>query len=133
MMKCRVFLAVVLVIAAALAGRWVTRSNSPHTAGRDVTHKTFTLDTGARVEVRGINGSVEVKTADTDTADVQVVRTGDADAIANNTLTIEGSSSNLVVSCENHDGGRGLWRRLWGGGNVREEVTLVLPRRVELL
>jgi hypothetical protein len=48
-------------------------------------------------------------------------------------MTIEGSASNLVVSCENHDGGRGFFRWLWGVGNVRHEVTLTLPRRVELL
>jgi hypothetical protein len=136
-MKCRIFVAAVLVIAAAFAGRWVTRTNSPHGGGgggREVTRKTFTLDPGARVEVRGVNGSVEIRTADTDTADVQVVRTGSAEALENNSMTIEGSSSNLVVSCENRDGGRGFLRRLWGGGgNVRQEVTLVLPRRVELL
>jgi hypothetical protein len=133
-MKGRIFVAVILVIAAAFAGRWVTRSNSPHVSGREVTRKTFTLDEGARVEVRGINGSVEVRTADTDTADVQVIRTADnAGSLEHSRLTIEGSPSNLVVSCENHDGGRGFWRWLWGVGNVRQEVTLVLPRRVELL
>jgi DUF4097 and DUF4098 domain-containing protein YvlB len=132
-MKGRIFVAVILVIAAAFAGRWVTRSNNPHTSGREVTRKTFKLDPGAHVEVRGINGSVEVRTADTDTADVQVVRTGDAEALEQSNMTIEGSSSSLVVSCENHDGGRGFFRWLWGVGNVRHEVTLVLPRRVELL
>lgn len=111
----------------------MTRSNSPHTSGRDVMHKTFTLDAGAHVEVRGINGSVEVKTADTDTADVQVVRTTDnAEALEYSNVNIDGSASNLVVSCDNR-GGHGFWRWLWGGGNVRQEVTLTLPRRVELL
>ena len=134
-MKCRIFVAAVLVIAAAFAGRWVTRMNSPHVSGREVTRKTFTLDPGARVEVRGVNGSVEIRTADTDTADVQVIRTADnADALSHSKLTVEGSPSNLVVSCENRGGGRGLFRWLWGGGgSVRHEVTLVLPRRVELL
>jgi hypothetical protein len=132
-MKGRIFVAVILVIAAAFAGRWVTRSNNPHTSGREVTRKTFRLDPGAHVEVRGINGSVEVRTADTDTADVQVVRTGESEALAHSNMTIEGSASNLVVSCENHDGGRGFFRWLWGVGNVRHEVTLTLPRRVELL
>jgi len=99
-----------------------------------VTHKTFTLAAGAHVEVRGINGSVEVKTADTDTADVEVVRiTDNAEALEYNKVNIEGSASSLTVSCENN-GGRGFWRWLWGGGgNVKQEVTLVLPRRVELL
>ena len=136
-MKFRIFVAAVLVIAAAFAGRWMTRSSSsasPNVSGREVTRKTFTLDAGARVEVRGVNGPVEIKTADTNTADVQVVRTGSADALANSKLTIEGSSSSLVVSCENHNGGRGFFRWLWGGGgSVRQEVTLTLPRRVELL
>jgi hypothetical protein len=131
-MKGRIFVAVILVIAAAFAGRWVTRSNSPHTSGREVTRKTFRLDPDARVEVRGINGSVEVRTADTDTADVQVVRTGDSEALEHSNMSIEGSASNLVVSCESHDG-RGFFRWLWGVGNVRHEVTLTLPRRVELL
>lgn len=137
MMKCRLFFAAVLVIAAAFAGRWMTAGtttgNSLDAGGREMTRKTFTLDAGARVEVRGVNGPVEVKTSDTDTAEVQVVRTGSADAIANSNLTIEGSPSGLVVSCENNDGGRGFFRWLRGTGNVRQEVTLTLPRRVELL
>jgi hypothetical protein len=133
-MKCRIFAAAILVITAAFVGRWVTRSNNPHASGREVTRKTFTLDAGARVEVRGVNGSVEIRTADTDTADVQVVRTSDdAGALEYSNLSIEGSSSGLVVSCENHDGGHGFWRWLRGAGNVRQEVTLTLPRRVELL
>ena len=134
-MKCRIFFAAVLIITAAFVGRWMTRSDNPHASGRDVTRKTFTLDAGARVEVRGVNGSVEVKTADTDTADVQVVRTAEGDgSLENSNLSIEGSPSGIVVSCENRGGGRGFWRRLWGGGgNVRQEVTLTLPRRVELL
>lgn len=134
-MKFRIFAAAVLIIAAAFAGRWMTRSSvsgNLNVSGREVTRKTFTLDAGARVEVRGINGPVEIKTADTNTADVQVVRTGGADALANSNLTIEGSASSLVVSCENN-GGRGFFRWLWGSGNVRQEVTLTLPRRVDLL
>jgi hypothetical protein len=137
-MKCRIFVAAVLVIAAAFAGRWVTRSTtggSPNAGGSEVTRKTFTLDAGARVEVRGVNGPVEIKTADTDTAEVQVIRTGSAEALENSNLTIEGSASSLVVSCENNDGGLGFFRWLWGGGggSVRQEVTLTLPRRVDLL
>ncbi|HVF45671.1 MAG TPA: hypothetical protein VM936_21775 [Pyrinomonadaceae bacterium] len=137
-MKCRIFVAALLVIAAAFAGRWMTGTgsvgNSLNASGREVTRKTFTLGEGARVEVRGVNGPVEIKTADTDTADVQVVRTGSPEALAASTLTIEGSSSGLVVSCENHGGGRGFFRWLWGGaGGVRQEVTLTLPRRVELV
>jgi hypothetical protein len=133
-MKCRIFVAAILVFAAAIAGRWVTRVNGPRTCGRDEARQTYKLDAGASVEVRGINGSVEIKTADTDTADVRVVRTSDgADALEYGRVTIEGSPAGLVVRGENR-GGRGFWRWLWGGGgSVRQEVTLVVPRRVDVL
>ena len=92
------------------------------------------LESGARVEVRGINGSVEVNTADTDTADVRIIRTASsADDLEYGKITVDASSSGLVVRGEDN-GARGFWHWLWGGGGqVKQEVTLVLPRRVELL
>lgn len=132
-MKAKIFLVVVLVIAAACIGRWMTRVRGTHDSRQEETRQTVRLDAGARVEVRGINGSVEIATADTDTADVHIVRTADdADDLEYNKVTIDASSSSLVVRGEN-SGGRGLLRWLWGGGgHVKQEVTLTLPRRVEL-
>src|SRR5436309_4662825 len=131
-MKGRIFLVVLLVIVAAVAGRWMTRTRSTHSSNQEETRQSVRLETGARVEVRGINGSVEVNTADTDTADVRVVRTADdADDLEYNKVIVELTPSGVVVHGES-DGGRGLWRWLWGGGgHVRQEVTLSLPRRVE--
>jgi hypothetical protein len=133
-MKARIFFIILLIIAAAVAGRWVTRMRSPHVSRQEETRQTLKLEPGARVEVRGINGSVEVNTADTDTADVHIVRTADSpDDLEYNKVNVEASSTSLVVRGES-DGGRGLWRWLWGGGgHVKQEVTLTLPRRVELL
>src|SRR5215207_1571933 len=134
-MKGRIFVVVVLVAAAAFAGRWVNRSvgglNS-NGARREETRRTFRLDPGARVEVGKINGAVVVQTADTDTAEVHVVRTADSpEDLAYGRVNVEATPSSLEVR-----GGRsvgGLWHRLWnGGGRVRQEVTLVLPRRVGL-
>jgi DUF4097 and DUF4098 domain-containing protein YvlB len=132
-MKAKIFLVVLLVIAAAIAGRWVTRMNTPKASKQEETRQSVRLEPGARVEVRGINGSVEVNTADTDTADVRIVRTADSpDDLEYGKVTVEASSTSLVVYGENH-GARGFWRWLWGGGgNVKQEVTLTLPRRVEL-
>lgn len=133
-MKGRIFVVILLVAGAAFAGRWVNRAVKGNSNGssRDETRQTFRLDAGARVEVGFINGAVEVKTADTDTAEVHIVRTGSsAEALESGRVTVEASPSSLVVHGE-HDGVPGLWRRLWGGGSVRQEVTLVLPRRVEL-
>src|ERR1043165_3993992 len=133
-MKARIFLVVLLVIAAAFAGRWVTRMNTPHVSKQEETRQTGRLDAGARVEVSGINGLVEVATADTDTAEVRVVRTAaDAEDLEYHKVTVELTSSSVVVRGENN-GGRGFWRWLWGvGGQVKQDVTLRLPRRVEFL
>lgn len=134
-MKTRIFLAVILVAGAAFAGRWMNRTVSPRASGgtRDETRQTFRLDAGARVEVGKINGTVEVRTADTDTAEVHIVRTAsNAEDLEYGRVGVEGSPSSLVVRGE-RSGGGGLWHRIWnGGGQVRQEVTLTLPRSVEL-
>jgi len=133
-MKGRIFVVVILVVAAAFAGRWVTRTRNSGTGNEEQTRHSFRLDAGARVEVRGINGSVEIDTAETDTADVRIVRTaGSADDLENGKVFVEQTSSGLVVRSESN-GGRGFLRWLWGGGgHVRQQVTMTLPRRVELL
>src|SRR5215204_2556949 len=134
-MKGRIFVVVLLVAAAAFAGRWVNRASvgsSPNGARREETRQTFRLDPGARVEVGRINGAVVVKTADTDAAEVHIVRTANSpEDLEYGRVNVEATSSSLEVSGER--GPRGLWHRIWnGGGKVRQEVTLVLPRRVEL-
>jgi hypothetical protein len=133
-MKTRIFLAVILIAGAALAGRWVNRTVSPRASGgtRDETRQTFRLDAGAHVEVGKINGTVEVRTADIDTAEVHIVRTaGSAEDLEYGRVNVECSPESLVVRGERSGGG--LWHRVWnGGGQVRQEVTLTLPRRVEL-
>jgi hypothetical protein len=134
-MKGRIFVVVVLVAAAAFAGRWVNRAVRVNQDGarREETRQTFRLDAGARVEVGFINGTVTVQTADTDAAEVHIVRTASsAEDLEYKRVTVEASSSSLVVHGE-RNGMPSLWHRLWnGGGDVRQEVTLVLPRRVEL-
>ena len=135
-MKGRIFVVVVLVAAAAFAGRWMNSSSesaNPNGSRREETRQTFRLDPGARVEVGRINGAVTVKTADTDAAEVHIVRTASNPSdLEFGRVNVEASSSSLVVRGE-RSGGRGLWHRLWnGGGSVRQEVTLVVPRRVEL-
>ena len=130
-MKGRIFVAVLLVAAAALAGRWVNRAVGPRgTATREETRQSFRLDAGARVEVGSINGTVEVRTGATDTAEVHIVRTAEsAEALEYNHVNVECSPSSLVVRGER---GGGFWHWLSAGGRARQEVTLVLPRRVEL-
>jgi len=132
-MKGRIFVAVILVAAAALAGRWVNRSTDARAVGtREETRQTFRLDAGARVEVSRINGKVEVRTAETDTAEVHILRTGASAAdLEYGRITVEGSPASLTVRGE-RGGPSSLWHRISGGGRVRQEVTLVVPRGVEL-
>src|SRR5688500_10444966 len=109
-MKFRIFVAVLLVAVAALAGRWVNRAVGPKgTATREETRQSFRLDAGARVEVGHINGTVEVKTGETDTAEVHIVRTADSpEALEYNRVNVECSPSSLVVRGE-RGGSGGFW------------------------
>ena len=133
-MKARIFFAIVLVAGAAFVGRLMNSTVSTGTGNtREETRQTFRLDPGAHVEVGKINGKVEVRTADTDTAEVHIVRTAsNPEDFELNRVRVECSSSSLVVRGERGGRGGSFWRWLSGGGNARQEVTLVLPRRVEL-
>ena len=132
-MKRRIFFAILLIAAAWFAGRHFTsRQQSAEAAGRDETHETFEIGPGARVEVRGINGNVTVETSAATTAEVHVVRTADhGSALADRRISVEQNSTGLVVRGESRGGG--WWRRIFGGSaQAREEVTLRVPRRVNL-
>lgn len=134
-MKGRIFVAVVLVIAAAVLGRQMSgrhHTGSSNDAGREETRQTYALEHGAEVEVRGINGSVEVNTAETETAEVSVVSTAEsADDLASSRIVVEHTPSRLVIRGEGN-GRRGIWRKLWGAGSVRHKIVLTVPRAVEL-
>jgi HSP20 family molecular chaperone IbpA len=129
-MKLRIFLAVILVVAAAVAGRHMNRQPEVEAAaGRQKIHERYVLIPGTQVTVRGINGSVEVKTAETDTAEVNVVSTSSGGGFNNRGIIVEHTSDELVIRGER--GNDGFWRWLSGEGKVRHQVSLVLPRRVE--
>lgn len=135
-MKCRIFVAVLLVVGAAFLGRQMSgREQEGHAlgnTGREETRQTYALEDGAAVEVRGINGSVEVKTAETTTAEVYISRTADnADDLAQGRIVVEHTPSRLVVRGESN-GRRSVWNKLWGAGSVRHQIVLTVPRRVEL-
>jgi hypothetical protein len=141
----RVFIVVVLVIAAAVLGLW--RSHGGVRAGlskavgisnddsqgeaRDEIRKSFELQPGARLDVQGINGKVEIQTSDTKTAEVYVLRVGkNSGSLSRREVTIEQTAEGLLVR------GRqarhaGLWEHLFGT-NPKEEVTIKAPRAIAL-
>jgi hypothetical protein len=149
-MKLRIFLAVLLVAGAWVAGRrlmvrgWggdggerpgvVSKSPSDARGGERVIDESYRLEPGALVEVSGINGPVEVATTEGDTAEVRVVVNADqAEDLENSRIKIEHNAKHLVVQARSgRRGGFFRWLAGRGGGVVRQSVTLKLPRRVEL-
>jgi putative adhesin len=96
---------------------------------KDEIRKTFALSPGARVEVSSIRGSVEIETANIEVAEVHIVRSARSRAdLEQFKIDIESTPQSLVIR-----GQQG--RRNSGSGygpDVRHQVTLKLPRRVEL-
>lgn len=136
-MKKRIFFALLLIIGAAVFGRYMAhRDDAPASVrvdgeGHEEIHESFALTPGAEVEVRGINGSVEITTADTATAEVHIVRTARAKSeLDNQRVYIEHEPERLVVRSEGGSGGFLGW--LWGNSSVRQQVKMTVPRRVRL-
>lgn len=94
---------------------------------KDEFHQTYQLSAGARVEVRGINGAVEIETAPGSVAEVNVVRSARTrEDLEFHKVLVEQTASSLVVQGEkDRSGGE-------RGHNVRQHVTLRLPRQVDL-
>ncbi|HEX8071868.1 MAG TPA: hypothetical protein VF546_18110 [Pyrinomonadaceae bacterium] len=128
-MKGRIFLVLVLVAAAWVAGRQL--GIGARGEGRYEFNQSFQLAPGAQVEVKGINGPVEVATSDGTTAEVHVLVTArDEDALDAHRINVEQTGAGLSIRGENR-GGWSLWHWLKGEGPVRQTVTLKLPRQTE--
>ena len=129
-MKFRIAVVLILVIAAWAVGRRVNPWGVTPGGAREERHESFQLDDGAQVEVRGINGSVEVAASDGNAAEVNIIRTADRQSdLDASRVIIEKTGNSLVVRTEK---GRGWWSRLFGGGQVKQEVMLTIPRRSRL-
>ena len=141
----RVLIVVALITCAAVLGLWRSHggvraglnrvvngtgdNNSAGVTGDEI-RKTFDLKPGARVDIQGINGRVEIQTSDTKTAEVFVKRTGNNPAsLRRREMIIEQTSDGLLVrSKQNHVG---LWDHLFGS-DPNEEVTIKAPRQIAL-
>jgi hypothetical protein len=94
---------------------------------KDEFHQTYQLSAGARVEVRGINGAVDIETAPGSTAEVNVVRSARTrEDLEFHKVLVEQTATSLVVQGEKDRSGSDR------GRNVRQRVTLRLPRQVDL-
>jgi len=119
---------VVLVLApvAANAQRH-THEEDGSFSERDEINQTYTLASGAHVEVRGINGTVDIETSAGATAEVHVVRLArNRDDLNYHKIFVEQTAGGLVVRGEENK------NRDYGDHQVRHRVTLSLPRAIDL-
>ena len=97
---------------------------------RDEVRQTYELTPGARVEVSGINGSVDIETANGGTAEVHIVRSAhDRADLEFHKIVIEHSPDKLVVRGEKDRDRRSMGR----SRQVRQRVMMRIPRQVDLL
>ena len=110
----------VLVLILAASSVWATAYQE-----RDEINKNFTLPARARVEVSGINGSVDIKAIDGDTAFVEIERTARTRAEMDcNKVVLRQVFGSLLIKSENTGG--------CGTIQVRHRLLLSLPRYVDL-
>jgi hypothetical protein len=95
---------------------------------RDEIRQTLELAPGATVEVSAINGSVELETANIAAAELHIVRSArDRADLEYHKIIIEHSPNRLVVRGE-----KDPERRSTRGREVRQRVTMKIPRQVDL-
>jgi len=96
---------------------------------KDEFHQSYPLSAGSRVEVQGINGSVQVETIPGGTAEVHIVRSArNRDDLEYRKVIVEHTATSLVVRGDRDSEGRGLGRNR----DVRQRVLLRIPRQVDL-
>lgn len=89
--------------------------------------QTYQLSPNANVEVRGIEGSVEVETTDGSTAEIHFVRYGRTQADYDcETIVVQHSPTTLVVHHQTNTGNQ--CRAI----HAREEMKLIVPRSANL-
>jgi hypothetical protein len=139
----RILIVAVLVVAAAVLGMWRTQGGVRHglngivgmsddnsAVTEDETRKSFELQPGARIEIQGVNGRVEILTADTKTAEVYIRRKADTpSSLRRREMIIEQTSDGLRVSSRQIHAG--FWAHLFGH-DPTEEVTIRAPRQIAL-
>jgi hypothetical protein len=148
-MKVKIFVAVLAVMIAWFAGRQFYRVAGRNGAaggdaqtlaekigaGEQVINESQALDPGARVEVSGIDGPVEITTTDGGVAEIHVEnKVSDARDLEAHKITVDRAADHVIIRGENKNGGMGLMRWLIGrgGSHASQRVVLKVPRRVDV-
>ena len=139
----RIVIFILLVLIAAVAGV-VVRSASRGTVAeirelvthhhvsdvREEIRQSYQLSPGARVELAGLNGAVNIETANTNKAEVLIERTATSqEALDRRKVIVEADANSLRIHGEKGDGT--FITRIFGS-SAGERVTLKLPRQIAL-
>jgi len=113
------------VLPARAAGDW--NNGKSYLPERVEVNETYKLEPGADVRVRNIAGPVDITTWDGDTAEVHVVNSARSKADLDlKKVVVEHTGSTLsIYTTPTNDRG-------WNNIQVRQSVTLKLPRRVDV-
>jgi hypothetical protein len=148
-MKLKIFVAVLAIVIAWFAGHHLYHTghvlgigSDARTvaerveAGEQVVNDSYALAPGARVEVTGISGPVEIATTDSSVAEVHIENNvSDARDLEYHRIIVEHDADRLVVRAENKNGGGWgflRWLTGHGGGSVTQKVMLKVPRQVNV-
>lgn len=105
------------------------QSGSNSSQSREEIHQSYKLTPGAHIEISGINGTVQVETSDTDTAEIDIVRSaGSRKDLDSTKIVIEHTSNSITIRGENN---QGFWRNLVRG-EVKQQVVVRAPRQIAL-
>ncbi len=94
--------------------------------------QSYKLAAGARVDVSGFNGLLQVETSDTDTAEIHIVRSARSEEDFNErNLILEQKGDRLIVRMRNNRE-RSFWAMLGARSDERQRAYLKLPRQIDL-
>lgn len=101
-------------------------------AAREEISQNYTFAPDAKVDVHGINGSVDVTTTDGNRAEIHILR------LARNKVTLENQKTpisfedNKLIIQGNRKKNSGIWDLVTGNDDMRVRVTLKLPRNISI-
>lgn len=99
-------------------------------AEREEIRRSYQLDPGAKVEITGINGRIDVETADTKTAEVLIIRSAKKkEDLQFRQINIEHQPDQLRIRVE--DDRKSIWSALSSSTEGRQRVMLKIPRKVD--
>ena len=100
---------------------------------REEIRQSFTFAPNARVEIAGINGSLDVETTDGNAAEIVIVRLAkNPDTLVKRKTKINFENNSLYIRCNQRES-QGIWDSLTESGELRTRATLKLPRSIEFI